>query len=86
MNHARSIILTLVALMLLGLSAGCIQTDKETGNPPPGTTTSSSGTPAAGGGWSGDAKDFSYTTFAGMSGKASEFAGKPLVVNFWAAW
>ena len=37
------------------------------------------------GGW-GNATDFSYRTFDGQSGKLSDHYGKPVVVNFWAAW
>ncbi len=36
--------------------------------------------------WTGDATDFSFTTFAGETLRAGEFAGKPLVVHFWASW
>lgn len=36
--------------------------------------------------WVGDAMDFSFTTFAGENVRASSFAGKPLVLNFWASW
>ena len=47
--------------------------------------------PATGGstqasGWTGNAKDFTFTGFDGTSGKLSSFAGKPVVVNFWATW
>ena len=51
-----------------------------------GTTTAAAGGNAAAGAWTGDAMDFSYTSFAGASGNASDYAGTPLVVNFWAAW
>lgn len=82
MKHTNSIIMTIVALAMLALTAGCMESGTDSG-----TQTSTSG--AAGGGatsgWTGNAKDFTYTTFAGMNGKASDFAGKPLVVNFWAA-
>lgn len=52
------------------------------------------GTQATGGGGSsaaavpawGNAPDFSYRTFDGRTGKLSDFRGKPVVVNFWAAW
>jgi thiol-disulfide isomerase/thioredoxin len=36
--------------------------------------------------WTGDAKDFAYQSFDGKEGRISDFAGKPLVVNFWATW
>ena len=55
-------------------------------SPDPGTTPATSTPPAASASWSGDAFDFMYTSFAGGQSKASGFAGKPLVVNFWAAW
>jgi len=43
-------------------------------------------TPAATG-WSGDATNFTYTSADGNTYTADQrFAGKPLVVNFWAAW
>lgn len=51
----------------------------ETATPPPVTA-------AAPTTWTGDAKDFAFAGFDGSSGKASDFAGKPLVVNFWATW
>lgn len=35
---------------------------------------------------SGGLTDFDYTTFAGQSGKLSQLAGQPLVLNFWGAW
>lgn len=34
----------------------------------------------------GNAPDIKYSTFAGTDHKLSEHLGKPLVVNFWAAW
>ncbi len=34
----------------------------------------------------GNAADFSYRTFDGQSGRLSDHYGKPVVVNFWAAW
>ncbi len=37
-------------------------------------------------GWSGDAINFSFTTADGESRTADSYAGKPLVLNFWAAW
>ena len=49
-----------------------------------GGSSSAGSTPA--GGWTGDAIDFAITGFDGGSGMASDYAGKPLVVNFWAAW
>jgi thiol-disulfide isomerase/thioredoxin len=36
--------------------------------------------------WSGNASDFAFTTFDGKSLKLSSYAGKPLVLNFWADW
>ncbi len=36
--------------------------------------------------WVGDAMDFSFTTFEGERVQASSYAGKPLVLNFWASW
>jgi hypothetical protein len=30
--------------------------------------------------------DFAYQTFDGKSGQLSGLAGKPYVLNFWAAW
>jgi thiol-disulfide isomerase/thioredoxin len=53
--------------------------------------TSTAGQQAAGGqatatgGW-GNAPDFNYRTFDGQSGRLSDHFGKPVVVNFWAAW
>jgi hypothetical protein len=34
----------------------------------------------------GNAPDFTFTGFDGISGKLSDHGGRPLVVNFWAAW
>ena len=34
----------------------------------------------------GNAPDFSYRTFDGRTAKLSDHHGKPVVVNFWAAW
>lgn len=34
----------------------------------------------------GNAPDIEYTTFSGEKKKLSDHAGRPLVVNFWAAW
>ena len=37
--------------------------------------------------WSGDAQDFSFKDFnTGQEMKLSSFAGKPVVLNFWADW
>jgi thiol-disulfide isomerase/thioredoxin len=36
--------------------------------------------------WTGDATDFTFTSFEGKSVKLSSYAGKPVVVNFWADW
>ena len=35
--------------------------------------------------WSGNAKDFTLTYFSGTRGKVSDFAGMPLILNFWSA-
>jgi len=40
-------------------------------------------TPAS---WTGDAVNFSFTTGDGEQRTADSYAGKPLVLNFWAAW
>ena len=40
---------------------------------------------AATAGW-GDAPDFSLTTFAGEEQQLSDYAGRPIVLNFWAEW
>ena len=85
MKHYTNIILTIAALIVLAVAAGCVDSYTESGDTP-AATASSSNSAKPSGAWTGNAKDFSYTTFAGMTGKASEFAGKPLVVNFWAAW
>lgn len=36
--------------------------------------------------WTGDAVNFSFTTADGQTKTADSYAGKPLVLNFWAAW
>ena len=36
--------------------------------------------------WTGDAINFSFTTADGEVRTADSYAGKPLVLNFWAAW
>ena len=38
-------------------------------------------------GWTGDAQDFSFKNFAtGKATRLSSYAGKPVVLNFWADW
>ena len=92
MRASKRTLLSFFAVALLALAAGCPQSGTETtGGGDTTATTGTSGTSGAGatqamGNWSGDAIDFMYTGFAGSSGSASDFAGKPLVVNFWAAW
>jgi hypothetical protein len=44
------------------------------------------GKPTAAVAWTGDAHDFGFKTFDGKSLKLSSYAGKPLVLNFWADW
>ena len=58
---------------------------------PPATTPpdqdADSDRPVPADGWSGDAVNFTYTSADGNTYTADKrFAGKPLVVNFWAAW
>lgn len=36
--------------------------------------------------WTGNATDFSFKTFDGKDMKLSSYAGKPVVLNFWADW
>ena len=36
--------------------------------------------------WTGDATDFSFKSFDGKALKLSSYAGKPVVLNFWADW
>jgi len=36
--------------------------------------------------WTGDAVNFTFTTADGKQRTADSYAGKPLVLNFWAAW
>ncbi len=86
MKTTNSLYMMILAMLVLVLSAGCNQASDYTGTQTGSSTSSGGGTPATSGGWTGDAKDFAYTTFDGDSGRASKFAGKPLVVNFWAAW
>lgn len=37
-------------------------------------------------GFTGDAKDFKYRDPSGAVHQLSEFAGQPIVVDFWAVW
>lgn len=83
---------TMVVLVLLLATVAC-NPREDSG----GTNTSSANTAgasagssttassAAGATW-GNAPDFSYTTFDGATGKLSDFAGQPVVINFWAVW
>ena len=48
-------------------------------------STGSTTAPVAAGGW-GNAPDISYKTFDGTTRNLSDHLGKPVVVNFWAAW
>ncbi len=72
---------TILLLMLLAV-AGCNKAAKET------AAVANSGDVAASAGkaWTGGATDFTFTTFEGKSMKLSSYAGKPLVLNFWADW
>lgn len=69
----------LPALLLALLAGGC---PKPAGNAGGGAA----GTPAGSGKWTGSATDFEFTAYDGTAGRASNYAGKPLVVNFWAVW
>jgi len=69
----RTIAMAILAAAVLGLLTACIKQD-EADDPAPLQT-----------GW-GDAPDIAYSTFDGAAHKLSDHHGKPLVVNFWAAW
>jgi hypothetical protein len=83
---------------LLALLAACNKTNTE--EAPADTTAGTApaagqvpapqpagGSPAASAAaWTGDAVNFSYMTADGESKTADSYAGKPLVLNFWAAW
>lgn len=65
------------------------------GKPPvttPGTTEQplgmeKPGTPGKpGAAWTGNAQDFEVAGFDGKKFKISDYAGQPVVLNFWAAW
>jgi len=65
--------------------AACPQSGTDTGSD------SAAKPPAKGGqtqasGWTGNARDFAFSGYNGADGRLSDFAGKPVVVNFWATW
>ena len=78
---------TTMAGMLIGVvllfAAACPNGATTRSNSTGSSTTSAGGSTTAAGGWTGDAKDFSFTSFSGAMANASDFAGKPLVINFW---
>jgi cytochrome c-type biogenesis protein len=82
----------LAATALLSLS-GCPKPDTDEVVDPggassttaqPGKTTAVSGAPTAG--WTGDIRDFSFITHEGRTVRLSDYAGQPIVLNFWADW
>jgi cytochrome oxidase Cu insertion factor (SCO1/SenC/PrrC family) len=80
----------LALLTAVLLFAACPQSGTE-GDTGAAVNPGGSNTPASGGstqasGWTGDAKDFTFAGYNGSTGQLSDFAGKPLVVNFWATW
>lgn len=85
MKHVSKLLILPVALLL----TACLDTgDSSTATQPvssSATNSASSASAANTGGW-GNAPDFSYMPFDGGQYKISEQLGKPLVVNFWAAW
>lgn len=98
MDRRRLIALTAVAISAVVLvSCPAQQTEQPTGSvssqpavqqipSDPQPSISQRAVDSAPARWVGDAMDFSFTTFAGENVRASSFAGKPLVVNFWASW
>jgi hypothetical protein len=79
-------LLAVIAVLLL---SACVDGDKSSDDEPATAWGGTSSTPAhqgaAAASW-GNAPDFSYTTFNGRPGKLSDSLGRPVVVNFWAAW
>ena len=74
-------VLLAALFILILIASGC--------KPKPGgqgTSTTGGGVVAAGGNWTGDAQDFKVTYFDGSQANISANAGKPVIVNFWAAW
>ncbi len=67
---------------MLLLLAGCPKAPTQTA----GTTPAAQSPAGAAKAWSGNAADFTFTSFAGKALKLSSFAGKPVVLNFWADW
>lgn len=85
MKYASGFLVLAIALLL----TACLETGDSSSatQPVSGGSTSTAGgaTTANAGGW-GNAPDFSYMPFDGGQNRISEHLGKPLVVNFWAAW
>lgn len=80
----RSLLGLGLALALLAFSA-CPKPPGEQA----GGGTSSSGGGSTGGGTSanwGSAPDLTFTDYDGVSHKLSDYAGEPVVINFWAVW
>lgn len=99
MHRASSLVLTAALIALVFTFCGCKPKPSPAGQvaatppvqntppvQPPVSPDGSDKAPVTAGGWSGDVKDFSYKSFDGKAHKLSEFAGQPIVVNFWAAW
>jgi len=81
-----------IALVSIAL-VGCSGSDDASGGEPPGDTSAS--VPAAGTDQAGDAgltapsndlASFRYTTYDAQPATLADFAGKPLVLNFFASW
>ena len=82
-------ILLVVALGMLLAAAGCKpkQQEGQTAATAGGAAGSAGGsTTLAGGSWTGDAQDFKIRYFDGKLEQVSANAGKPVIINFWAAW
>jgi hypothetical protein len=88
--------LLLIAVCSCALLGGCKKPPKNdgAGGPPEITAPAGGGDSGASADagqatavkWTGNAQDFDVKYFDGKSGKISDYAGKPVVVNFWAVW
>ncbi len=73
----------LILAGLLVFASGCPQSEKE----PTTKVSTPTATPAAPAtGWTGNARDFTYSKYDGSSAKIGDLAGKPVVLNFWGTW
>lgn len=94
-NTRWLVLVLLVALAVMAL--GCFKGSKpntsgepmqkgNTAAPASGATGQPIGMGKPGAAWTGNAQDFEVAGFDGKKFKISDYAGQPVVLNFWAAW